>query len=157
MNLEILAPIVVVIFVVIANLLNWIEKNKKEERDAEIHQAVQKMKEKPYVKNYYGDVFENIKNSTIVNSSTVFGSIDNIQKTRGSDISNILLEITNIIHQNENQEAADLFEAFTLELEKEGPKKPILKSLWEGIEKALPVVGGIIKTAAAFKSLVGLV
>ena len=73
MNLEILAPIVVVIFVVIANLLNWIEKNKKEERDAEIHQAVQKMKEKPYVKNYYGDVFENIKNSTIVNSSTVFG------------------------------------------------------------------------------------
>ena len=44
------------------------------------------------------------------------------------------------INNSGNKEAADVYTAFCEELQKNEPKKAILKSLWSGIISALPAL-----------------
>jgi hypothetical protein len=116
----------------------------KEERDEEIYNNVKKIKDKPYMKIYHGTVFKNISGSTIINGSSVINSINSIGNSGNQDLADVLVSIAEIIHNEGNQSAAELFEAFTDELEKESPKKSILSSLWEGITSALPAINGMV-------------
>lgn len=105
---------------------------------------------------YMGDVFKNIRNATIINKSIIVNSFNKIKEGYGEDIARALLQIAEFIEKSKNREAGELFDSFNEELNKPQPKKSVLKSLWGGIEKALPAIttlsAAITKLASLFES-----
>ena len=87
-----------------------------------------------------GDKFENIQNSTIINRSVVSDSFNKIKEGYGEDVANALMQIAEFIEESGNKEAGELFDSFNNEIKEPEPKKSMLKSLWGGIEKALPAI-----------------
>ncbi|TCD16975.1 hypothetical protein EZ456_23795 [Pedobacter psychrodurus] len=87
-----------------------------------------------------GDKFENIQNSTIYNRST-FTEAFNTIKTNYNEESAQALEIVKfLVEKSENKEAGELFDSFNEEVSKEKPKTSVLKSLWEGLTKIVPMI-----------------
>ena len=101
-----------------------------------------------------GDVFKNIQNATIINKSVVENSFNKIKEGYGEDVAKALLQIAEFIEGSGNKEAGELFDSFNEELNKPESKKPVLKSIWAGIEKALPAITAlseaIVKLAPIF-------
>ena len=95
-----------------------------------------------------GDMFKNIQNATIINKSMVENSFNKIKEGYGEDVANALLQIAEFIEKSRNKEAGELFDSFNEELNKPEPKKPVLKSIWEGIEKALPAITALSEAIA---------
>jgi hypothetical protein len=87
-----------------------------------------------------GSVFQNIRGSTIINDSLIIGSFNKVRGELGEDIAKALLKAAEEIEKSGNKEAADLFNGFNEELQKPNPRKTILKSLWNGIERASPTI-----------------
>jgi len=50
------------------------------------------------------------------------------------------MQIAEFIEESGNKEAGELFDSFNNEIKEPEPKKSMLKSLWGGIEKALPAI-----------------
>ena len=101
-----------------------------------------------------GDIFSNINNSTIINRSKVKRSFNKIQKKYDRDTAMALLQVAKEIEKTGNKEAAELFDCFNEELQKPNPKKSMLKSIWEGIEKALPSVLQITDLAVRISKII---
>ena len=87
-----------------------------------------------------GDKIENIQNSTIINRSVVSDSFNKIKEGYSEDVANALMQIAEFIEESGNKEAGELFDSFNNEIKEPEPKKSMLKSLWGGIEKALPAI-----------------
>ena len=86
------------------------------------------------------DIFNNISNSTIINRSSVEKSFNRIQEKYDKETAMALLQVAQEIEKSGNKEAAELFENFNEEIQKPKPRRSVLRSVWEGIEKALPSV-----------------
>ena len=97
---------------------------------------------------YMGDVFKNIQNATIINKSVVENSFNKIKEGYGEDVAKALLQIAEFIEGSGNKEAGGLFDSFNEELNKPESKKPVLKSIWAGIEKALPAITALSEAIA---------
>ena len=100
-----------------------------------------------------GDVFKNIRNATIINKSVVENSFNKVTKEHGGDVAKALLQIAEFIEKAGNIEAGELFDSFNEELNKPVPKKPVLKSIWEGIKKALPDITALSEAIAKLATL----
>ena len=51
-----------------------------------------------------------------------------------------LRRIAEMIEAQNNREAAEIFESFNKELAKQDPANAVLKSLWNGLKAAMPVL-----------------
>jgi tetratricopeptide (TPR) repeat protein len=100
-----------------------------------------------------GDKFENIRNATIINKSVVENSFNKIRAEQGEGVASALKEIADFIEQQGNREAGELFDRFNEELNKPEPKKSVLKSVWAGIEKAIPVATALAEPVAKLAML----
>lgn len=102
-----------------------------------------------------GDKFEKIKNAKIINKSIVENSFNKIKEGDGEDVANALVQIAEFIERSGNEEAGELFDNFNDEINKLEPKKSVLKSLWGGIEKALPPITTLSVEIIKLKTLFG--
>ena len=102
-----------------------------------------------------GDKFENIQNAKIINKSIVENSFNKIKEGYGEDVANALVQIAEFIERSGNEEAGELFDNFNAEINKLEPKKSVLKSLWGGIEKALPLITTLSEAIIKLKTLFG--
>lgn len=98
-------------------------------------------------------VFENIRDSTIINKSVVENSFNKIQAEQGEEVASALRAIAGFIEQQGNREAGELFDRFNEELNKPEPKKSVLKSVWAGIEKAIPIATALAEPVAKLAML----
>jgi hypothetical protein len=86
-----------------------------------------------------GNVF-----NTTSGSITISNSFNKVKDKFGADAAQLLIKVAEIVNNSGNPQANEQFSAFKEELEKEQPKKSVLKTLWEGITTTLP----LIKTTA---------
>ena len=100
-----------------------------------------------------GDKFENIRDATIVNKSVIEHSFNKIRAEQGEEVASALKAIAEFIERSGNREAGDLFDRFNEELNKPEPKKSVLKSVWAGIEKAIPVATALAESVAKLKTI----
>jgi hypothetical protein len=88
-----------------------------------------------------GDKFENVKNSTIINRSVLEDSFNTVKNKMDEETANVLIKISEIIEKAKNTDAAELYNSFNDELKKTEPKKSLLRTIWNGILAALPLLG----------------
>lgn len=100
-----------------------------------------------------GDKFENIQNSTIINRSVVSDAFNKIKEGYGEDVANALMQIAEFIEESGNKEAGELFDGFNNEIKEQEPKKSVLKSLWGGIENALPTIIAVSEAIIKLKTI----
>ena len=100
-----------------------------------------------------GDKFENIRGATIIKDSLVENSFNKIKEGYGDDVAKALLQIAEFIEGSGNKEAGELFDSFNEEISKPQPKKSVLKSIWEKIEKALPTITTLSEAIVKLTSL----
>lgn len=100
-----------------------------------------------------GDKFENIRDATIINKSVVENSFNKIRAEQGEEVASALKAIAGFIERSGNKEAGELFDRFNEELNKPEPKKSVLKSVWAGIEKAIPVATALAEPVAKLATL----
>lgn len=87
-----------------------------------------------------GDKFEHIgAGATIINRSTLHNSFNAVKNLAGDEVADALIRAAEIINRSNNEEAVENFNAMNEELERERPRKHLLKSFWNGIVTALPV------------------
>lgn len=103
-----------------------------------------------------GDIFENIRDSTIVNRSIVEKSFNKVREEIDQDTAMALLRVAEEIAKSGNPEAAELFEGFNEELQKPEPRGSVLKSIWDGIEKALPTIVQLTDVVTRISKLFGI-
>jgi len=100
-----------------------------------------------------GDVFSNVSGSTIVNRSTLEDSFNSVALTHGQDTAKALRDVAQLVEDAHDPNVADLFNAFTEELQRPQPRKSTLKTLWDGLTKALPSLVQAADLAAKVASL----
>jgi len=91
--------------------------------------------------NMYGDIFQNIHGSTIVNKSSLENAFNTLHPDQ--ETSEALIMVAEFISNSGNHAAGALYNAFTDELTKSTPEKPRLKGIWKGIEAILPAVTSV--------------
>ena len=100
-----------------------------------------------------GDLFNNIENSKIVNRSTVINSFNSLNKSLGQEIAVALVRVAEEISITGNEEAGELFESFNKELQKSPRNFPVLKALWHGIIKTVPILAQVEEISTPIKEL----
>jgi hypothetical protein len=102
------------------------------------------------IKGNQGNVFAtNTGNITISNS---FGVVED---KFGSEMVAALKQVAEILGKENNDDAKEQFNSFKEELEKEKPKKPVLKALWEGIATAIPLIKSSAEIYDKIKGFIG--
>jgi hypothetical protein len=114
---------------------------------------MKKPKEQPVGVINMGNVFKDIRNSTIINESVVENSFNTLNDGYGEDVANALMQIAKFIERSGNEEAGELFDRFNEEINNLEPKKSVLKSLWRGIEKALPAITKLSEAITKLEAL----
>lgn len=87
-----------------------------------------------------GDRFENISNSTLINRSVVQSAFNKVASEHDRDTARALKLIADEIERSGSKGAAETFNSFAEELHKSDPRKPVLRTLWNGVVAALPTV-----------------
>lgn len=100
-----------------------------------------------------GDVFQNIQGSTIVNRSMIEKSFNKVQSGFDESTALALVQVAEHIARSGNKEAAEMFSAFNEELQKDEPKKPVLRSLWDGMVRVLPDLATLADAASKISQL----
>lgn len=100
-----------------------------------------------------GDKFENIRNATIINRSTVIDAFKVIQEKHGEDTANALATVAKEVGNSGNQAAGTLFNSFNNELRERNPDKSKLKQYWEGLISVLPSIAQLTDAAVKIGSL----
>jgi hypothetical protein len=103
-----------------------------------------------------GDKFENIKDATIINRSTVQNSFTALNEAALEDVRRELEEMLHKVEETGSPEAAEVAEAF---VEESGGarRKTVLTGLWDRLRELAPVVGGLATAGTAIgKVLLGL-
>jgi hypothetical protein len=102
-----------------------------------------------------GDSFSNIgAGATIVNRSTLTNAMNVLNQRADEGTAAALKELADFIQHSGNTAAAENFDAFNAELQRQEPRKSLLRSLWNGVVEALPSIaslaGAIAKIVALF-------
>jgi hypothetical protein len=101
-----------------------------------------------------GDIIKDIgAGAIIVNRSTVEKSFNKVREEFDEETANALKKVEEEINKSGNKEAAELFETFNEELQKPEPKKSILRTVWNGIQLALPTITQLTKVVADISKL----
>ena len=100
-----------------------------------------------------GDKFENIKNATIINRSTVIDAFKAIKEKHGEGTADALASVAEEVENSGNQAAGTLFDSFNNELCETNPDKSKLKQYWNGLISVLPSVAQLADAAAKIGSL----
>jgi hypothetical protein len=93
-----------------------------------------------------GDKFSNISNSTIINRSLVNGSLQHLAERGESEAATAIKQLGEIIDQNDNQDAAEAFNALNREIASDSPKRGVIRSLLSGIKDTLPAVAKVAES-----------
>ena len=102
-----------------------------------------------------GDKFENVSQSTVINKSQVDQSFTETSAISANELTEMLTELATIIAATRNHEAAEQFEAFREEAERERPRKAVLQTLWTSITALLPSIEKAADVVAKVVRLVG--
>ncbi|MGB0027479.1 MAG: hypothetical protein WBP64_11615 [Nitrososphaeraceae archaeon] len=102
---------------------------------------------------FMGDIFENIRDSTIVNKSLITESFNKLKAEHGEETASALTQVAEFIAKSNNHAAGVMFNNFSEELNKVRPDKSRLKSLWNGVEKLLPSIATISGAVAKIVTL----
>jgi len=101
-----------------------------------------------------GDVFNNIKDSTIVNRSKVVNALNTIGGHVDEETKAAVIEVANIVSQSHNAAAGALLDQFNDELAKPQHDRGKLKQFWNGLTTVLPDIaklgGAVAKIVAIF-------
>ncbi len=100
-----------------------------------------------------GDIFSNINNSTIINSSLVLGAFNRVKTAAGDETAKVLLEVAEAVSNSGNKEAGEILDQFNEELVKPQPRKSLLERSWENLVQVLPTVSAIAGAAEAITKL----
>lgn len=103
--------------------------------------------------NMYGDIFQNINNSTIVSKSSLENAFNTLKPD--NETREALVKIAEFISNSENHAAGALYNTFTEELTKTPQDKSRLKSIWNGIEAVLPAVTSVAGVVSKIIPLFG--
>lgn len=96
--------------------------------------------------NMYGDIFQNIQNSTIVSKSSLENALNTLKTD--DETNKALVKIAEIISNSGNHAAGVLYTTFTDELTRSPRDKPRLKGIWDGIVAILPAVTSVANIAS---------
>lgn len=102
-----------------------------------------------------GDRFDNIHSATIINRSLVEKSFNKIRSDYDEETANALKEVAAEIEKLRNKEAAENFDTFNEELQKQEPKKAVLRALWGGVTGALPSILQMTDAVTKILKLIG--
>jgi len=102
-----------------------------------------------------GDIFSNIKNSTIVNRSLVERSFNKVKSEADEETAKVLLKVAELVAGSGNKEAGEILDQFNEELAKPAPRKSLLKRSWDNLVQVLPTVTTVAGAAAAIAKLFG--
>ncbi len=105
--------------------------------------------------NIMGDYFSDIKNATIINRSTVENAFNKIKENFGEETAAALVQLAKMVEQSGNQEAGEVFNAFTEEIQKPQPKKSLLKSFWNGLTTILPTISTMTGITEKVMTMIG--
>lgn len=101
-----------------------------------------------------GDKISDNVNSTIVNRSTLTNAMNRAETRADAETAAALEKVAELIEAQGDAVAAEIFDRFNEELSKEAPSKTMLRTFWDGLEKALPVLAGMtditVKVAKLF-------
>jgi len=91
--------------------------------------------------NHFAGHFVSGNTGATINIDSHFNDAFNIIKSRhNEDSAQALALVKSMVEQSNNNENIELFMAFNEQLSKQKPNKTILKSLWEGLTLALPII-----------------
>ena len=118
----------------------------------------EKSKNKPVQTNinHMGDKIE-IYNSNINDltfKSNVKDSFNKNSDNSNENITNVIKEIAKIVEVSGKTEAVELFKAFTEEMNKTQPSKPVLKSFWNSLEDILPILSTTASIAETIMEII---
>lgn len=105
--------------------------------------------------NVMGDYFNNISNATIVNKSVVQNAFNKVKEAIDEETAAALAHLAEHVEKSGSNEAGEVFNAFTEELQKPEPKKSLLKSFWTGLNTLLPTVSTIAGIAEKVVKMIG--
>jgi hypothetical protein len=94
-----------------------------------------------------GDVYENVRDATIINRSSVDNSFNYNDSKFDADVTEALRKLAEIITSSGNTQARELFKEFNNELAKSEPRKSLLRTLWDGITRELPALKDMTEIA----------
>jgi predicted membrane-bound mannosyltransferase len=134
----------------IANIYNASTERSGHRETVERH--LETLAATPSTEIVMGDVYRDIKNSTIVNRSVLTDSMNHIAG-RDPELASAIGTLAIAVHQSGNKKAGELFDQFSEELGKGQPRKSVLQVCWEGIQNALPTVTAVAETAGAISKL----
>lgn len=86
-----------------------------------------------------GDNFENIS-GTIINRSIVSNSFNKVREQIDEEAAQLLQHITEEVERSGDKEAVEIMESFHEEIQKPEPKKSLLKTFWNGVVTAVPAL-----------------
>jgi hypothetical protein len=101
------------------------------------------------IENYFSD----IEGSTIVVDSIVKNSFNRVKEAHSEEIARALLEIADYVNRSGNKDAGVLFNTFGEELSKSAPRKPVLRTIWNGILEVLPDVSKLAEAVTKIGTL----
>lgn len=101
-----------------------------------------------------GDNFSKITRSTIVNRSLVTGALNRVEHSDGETAAEALRQLVAIVESSGNNEAVEYLDTMNEELQKEAPRKSILRSMWNGIIQVLPTVSQVTSVAGEIEKLI---
>jgi hypothetical protein len=104
-----------------------------------------------------GDKFEfnNAKNFTFINKSSVVNSFNKVKEQFDEETANAIKQMAEIVEKSENADAVELFDAFNKEVNKPEPKKSLLKSFWNGLSTVLPILAHTASIAGNIIKIIG--
>ena len=106
-----------------------------------------------------GDSFSRIKKSTIYNRSTVVtessltNALNRYADAGRGQVEEALVALAEIVAASGSREAGELLDSFNEEISAKKPRKPVLRSLWDGLTTALPAILTTAKIAAIITPL----
>jgi len=100
-----------------------------------------------------GDHFENIKNATIVNRSTVESSFNALKDTKDRESAEALLRVAEKVEASKNPAAGMIFDHFSQGVSKPDPDKTTMKGYWDSLVKLVPDIASMGASVAKIVSL----
>jgi hypothetical protein len=141
--------------------LNWSDKDSRERNMADptiwlplgLFPPVERERLVNNYYNYYGDMFENITDSTISSKSIVQNSFNKVEMKYGEETKQALDEVSRFIGESMDPAAIALFNSFLQELNKPQYEKSALKGILNGIVKVLPSISNMPSAVAKITTL----
>ena len=103
-----------------------------------------------------GDIFElnNANNINLVNRSKVDNAFNNNSDNCNENLANAIKEIAEIVEASGKNEAVEFFKAFTEEMNKTQPSKPVLKSIWNSLKDILPILSTTVSITETIMEII---